>query len=258
MTGSFSRPSNAITHGSGRDSFNPSGKSPRGRKNYIRRPSVSRMGLVSAAHENDLLRQAVGIVAVVAIIMVLSDEPFLSHVPLVVVLTGFLLLDVVVDAYDLPDATKGFVWGGLLVVLGGVEIAFVDETLWLVVFALVAGLWVLADARKSYRDGPVQHRIGSYFAELDDAGADEAMYRIEIAGRVVRAVRERPRPADELADDLGLTVEHTRDVLDAASGQGLVRERDGVYYPNESRFGKAEPFMRFARWLPRRLARPFR
>lgn len=216
------------------------------------------MGLVSAARENDLLRQIVGIVAVVAVLTILSDEPFLSHVPLVVVLTGFLLLDVAVDAYDLPDATKGFVWGGLLVALAGGWFAFADEPLWLGALALAAGLWVLADARKSHRDGPVRRQVGSYFAELDDAGADEAMYRMQIAGRVVRAVRERPRPADELADHLGLTVEHTRDVLDAASGQDLVCERDGVYHANEPRFGKAEPFVRFARWLPRRLARPFR
>jgi len=58
------------------------------------------------------------------------------------------------------------------------------------------------------------------------------MYRLQTVGRLARGVKVTARTAEPLADDLGLTVSHTRDILDTLEVRGIVHEENEVYQPN--------------------------
>ncbi|MFB6107632.1 MAG: hypothetical protein ABEJ82_02175 [Haloplanus sp.] len=165
------------------------------------------------------------------------------------------LFDVVADVYAFPDGSKPAVIG---VVLAGISTWWLvarRESLWLPAVALAFGLWLAADGYKTYRDGPVKRSTGPYFEDIDGQ-TGEAMYRMQLVGKVARAVREQPRPAEELAADLGLTEAHVEEILETLEVRGTVSRSDGVYRANESRFGKTTAVVRFLRWLSRRLLRP--
>ncbi|MFB6164083.1 MAG: hypothetical protein ABEJ31_02895 [Haloarculaceae archaeon] len=219
--------------------------------------------LRDAARERKFLRHAVLTVLVFGALAVLTDHGPWTFAPAAAVLVGLEAVRVVVDAYDLPDGSAlpdGVTTMALGLVIAAIAAAWLaagpDEP-WLPVLGIAFGFWVLADGFKTYRDGPVERPRGTYFDDVDGR-TGEAMYRMQVAGKVGRAVRDESRTAPELAEDLGFTEAHTRDVLDSLEARGMVHRDGDLYRANEFRFQKRSIVVRLARWLPRRLARPFR
>lgn len=165
------------------------------------------------------------------------------------------LFDVVADEYGLPDGVKPVLIGIVLAALSVWWISTRGELLWLPAITLVFGLWLVADGYKTHRDGPVERPTGPYFEGIEDQ-TGEVMYRMQTVGRVARAVREQPRPTDELAADLGLTEGHVEEILETLEARGTVNRSDDVYRMDESRFGKTTAVARLLRRLSRRVLRP--
>ncbi|MFB6130266.1 MAG: hypothetical protein ABEJ28_05535 [Salinigranum sp.] len=212
--------------------------------------------VLDAVRANDTVRHLVFGALLILFVRFALHTPLDTVAVMVVFAVGYEALDVLESAFDLPDTTRGTVSGAILLCLGGYGlVAGIDR--WLTAFALLAGLWILADTYRTYRDGPIERSVGPYFEGVgDDTG--EMMYRTQVAGRVARAVYDEPRTAGELAADLGLSEGHTRDVLDTLETRGNVFERDGVYHVDESRLGKRAALRRLGGRFLRRLTRPFR
>lgn len=213
--------------------------------------------LRAALHEQKFFRHLVLGALLFVGLAVLTDHTLWTFAPAFGIAVAWELFDVAAIVYDLSKGVRPVLVGVVLTGVSAYWLGFGAEKAWVPTVALVFGLWLVADGYKTYRDGPVSRPTGPYLEGLEGQ-AGEAMYRMQTLGRVARAVRSQPRPPDQLAMDLGLTEEHVEEILETIESRGMVARSGGVYRANESRFRKTTSVVRFLRWVPRRLLRPFR
>ena len=165
------------------------------------------------------------------------------------------------ERYGLPEGSK-WVFYGVAVGVAGVVVGLGGSGLapWVGAGIAAVGVWFVLDGAATVhiggRDGP-----HDYAANLDDASNAEAMLRMQVLSSVHEELRERgePRTAEEVADALGLGEERAASALDYLETRGQIERVDGERYrTTEQRWGKLQPVASFVRWLPRRVARPFR
>ncbi|ESP89760.1 hypothetical protein K933_02216 [Candidatus Halobonum tyrrellensis G22] len=164
--------------------------------------------------------------------------------------------DLLDERYGLPEGANWLFYGVSMIVvgIGGVVI----HGSWFVPFVL-AGLWFVLDGAATVQAGPAQ-KPHKYVVGLDDEDSSEVMLRMQVLSSIHEELREaeQPRTPGEVADAVGLTEERTLDALDYLVSRDQVERVDGDRYRAvPSRWGKATPAVRFARWLPGRLLRPF-
>jgi DNA-binding transcriptional ArsR family regulator len=84
------------------------------------------------------------------------------------------------------------------------------------------------------------------------------MLQFQVSGTVAHAVRDEPRTVSELAEDLDLTESRVKRALSVLAEKDMIYCTDDTYHASEYMTDKLSPVKRFVRWVPRRLARPFR
>ncbi|WP_435119181.1 hypothetical protein [Halolamina sp. C58] len=208
--------------------------------------------------DDDGLRELLASAAGLAVLLWLTDFALEAAVPLIALFGTVALHDRLDARYDLPAGTKWIAYGASVVVVGsyfavrGAAVAGV---------ALAGGgAWFVLDGTATVREG-AGREPHEYAAGLDDAGRGEAMLRIQVLGSVHEELRasDEPRTPDEVADALGLAEERAGSALNYLETRGRVERVDGDRYRAiEPRWGTLQPVASVARWLPRRLLRPFR
>ena len=207
--------------------------------------------------ENEGLRALLLAAAGVGGMVWLFDFP-LTAAGAIFVLTGTSAFHNLLDErYGLPEGANWLFYGASMIIvgIGGVVI----HGSWFVPFVL-AGIWFVLDGAATVRAGSAR-KPHKYVMGLDDEDSSEAMLRMQVLSSIHKKLREaeQPQTPDEVADALGLTEERTVGALDyLASRDQVERADDDCYRAVSSRWGKATPAVRFVRWLPQRLLRPFR
>ncbi|WP_435345617.1 hypothetical protein [Haloarchaeobius sp. HRN-SO-5] len=196
-------------------------------------------------------------VALVAGLVVLTDVTARSVLPLALAFLGTTAWNLAEDVYDLPDGSNWLFYGGLAVAVG-ITMPIVGQPVQVGVVLVVAGVWFVADGATRMRYDSPRERP-AFLSGIDDDSA-EAMRRMGTLQVVYRQVESADGPvsAPELASALELTEGRVGDALTFLEETGKVT-RDGDRYSTvPPRWGKLDPVVRFAVWIPRRLTRPFR
>ncbi|WP_192498326.1 hypothetical protein [Halorussus halophilus] len=212
--------------------------------------------LSTAARENDLWKSLGLLALLVWVFAVFGDASVASFAPLVVITGGFAIAKTVTDAYDLPESLALTPLGFALAGGAATGVLVEGNRPWLSALLGVAGLWVVFDAIQQARHG--DSGTSQTEAYLDGDDRSETMLRFQLLNRVVQAVHAEPRTRAELADDLDLTESRIEQTLSVLAERGYVYRDGDVYRARDEKFGKFAPLVRFVRWLPRRLVRPFR
>lgn len=193
-----------------------------------------------------------------AVLIWLTDFSLRAAVPLVVLFGSVALHDLLDERYALPDGTKWIAYGASVAAVG--TYIAVRGAVELGVVAAVVGGWFVLDGAATVRSG-AGSEPHEYAAALNGTNSGEAMLRIQTLGSIHEELREHddPRTVSEIADTLGLATERAGSALDYLETRGQVeRVDDQRYQAVEPRWGTLQPFVSAARWLPRRLLRPFR
>lgn len=208
----------------------------------------------SALPSNEHVRGLLGLVAVVALLLAFTDATVLDVAPLVVLLGGMLAVDVVVDRFDLPDRTDRVALG-LLVCALALAFAVVSRPTFAVVLGAV-GTWIGLDGFTAAR--APGHSTHEFVAGTDDDAA-AVMLRMQTLNVVNRALDESegPRTVSGLAADRDLTESRVERALSFLETKGHAERTPDGYRATPPRWGRLRPVVTFARWLPRRLTRPF-
>lgn len=205
--------------------------------------------------ENSHFRMIVGTVGVLAILLVFTEMTWRTIIPMVVLLGGAVGHDIADERYDLPDGTNLLVYG-TTVIITGAYVAFLGGMRIGGLLALV-GCWFAFDGATTVRYEPHQ-TTHEYASDLDNQ-ASEAMLRMQTLNIVYQQLKtaDEPQTPSTLAADLDLTLSRTESALDFLVSKGRVKQVEGRYRAKPSRWGQLEPTIRFLRWLPRRILRPF-
>lgn len=212
--------------------------------------------LATAARENDLWKSLSLLALLVGVVTVFGNASAESFVPLVLVCGGFAVAKTLTDAYDLPGSLALTPLGFTLVALAATGNVFEESYPWLSALLGLAGLWIVFDSVQQARHADSGESETEAYLDADDRS--ETMLRFQLLSRVTRALAERPRTKAELADDLDLTDSRVERTLSVLSARGYMFQDGDVYRAREEKFGKFTPVVRFVRWVPRRLVRPFR
>lgn len=203
---------------------------------------------------NEHVRGLLGLVAVVAVLLALTEMTVLDVAPMVVLLGGMLAVDVLKHRFDLPDGTDR-VGLGLLVCALAATFAAVSRPAFAAVLGTI-GAWITIDGYTTARapDQPTHE----FVAGTDDDAA-EVMLRMQTLNVVNQALKDSdgPRTVPGLAADLDLTESRVERALSFLAEKGHAEKTPDGYRATPPRWGRLYPVVAFARWLPRRLARPF-
>lgn len=94
-------------------------------------------------------------------------------------------------------------------------------SLWVPVFAVVGGFWVVLDARADFLQG---RRFGADddMDALDELAAGEAMLVMQHVGVVADELQDDPKTIEELATACDLTESRIREAIEVASHEGTI------------------------------------
>lgn len=220
------------------------------------------VSLRDAVRENHGLRQLVLFLAFAGCFSLWTDSSIREFAPIIAILLFLIIGETTIDAYDLPNGVIGIPIGLMFMI---VPIAgFVTETamsIYLVVSLSTItgclGLWFVFDGIQQYRYRERDERSDSIEDFVTDDMSD-MMLRFHIWGTVGRAVRDEPRTVSELAADLDLTESRVERALSILGEKDMVYRSGDTYHATRKMNDKLSPVKRFVRWVPRRLARPFR
>lgn len=233
--------------------------------------------LQRAARENDFVRHTLFSAVLFAALAFLLHWSLHRVVFIYALALALEAFDVVGNAYDVPHAVRGMLIGafgvacGVLGLLletgvlaghglgGGANKADPTGVAVFVVFGLAA-LWILVDSTQQYRHREeTADSDSSAIADYVDAdGVVESTSRMQFLGRVRIELTDGPATPAEVAVELDVVEARAARALDVLEERGFVREEDGRYYPSDDRETGLRPALaRVARWLPRRIARPF-
>ena len=200
---------------------------------------------------------AAATVAFLVGLVVLTDATAGSVLPIAVLFVGTALWNVVEASIDTPEGSNWVVYGGLVAVVGSL-LAVVDGSVTVGAAVVAAGLWFVADGVTTMLYAPATERPAFVAGIDEDSG--EAMRRmgtLQVVHRRLKAT-DGPVTPTELAADLELTAERAADALAYLETQNRAEKVDAGYRTRPPRWGRLDPVVRFAGWLPRRLLRPVR
>ena len=188
-------------------------------------------------------------------LVVLTDTTVRSVLPLAVLFVGTAFWNVVEAGVDTPEGSNWAVYGGLVAVTGSL-LALVDGSAAVGVAVVVAGLWFVADGATTVLYAPATDRP-AFLADIDD-DSGEAMRRMGTLQSVYRRLEASDDPVTPaaLAADLELTEQRAADALSYLETQNRVEQTGRGYRARPPRWGRFDPVVRVAVWLPRRLLRP--
>ncbi|WP_330630872.1 hypothetical protein [Halocatena halophila] len=158
--------------------------------------------------------------------------------------------------YDLPDGSNSLLAGGSLLVVGCYGwIAGVDPLAGKLL--VIAGSWFVLDGATTVRYES-QTSPPAVFADLDDEDPRAAMDQINSIGAIYRGLRAvtQPKTIDQLANAHDMNPERMKAAVDYLESTGKLERIGNGYVAVEPRWGQFTPFVSFASWLPRRLAKP--
>jgi len=206
--------------------------------------------------ENSRFREVVGTVGVIAILLVFTEMTLRTVIPLVVLLGGVIGHDIADERYDLPKGTNWLVYG-TTVIVAGAYLAVLGG-LWVGGFLALIGCWFAFDGATTVRceSGQTTHK---YVSDLDD-NQGETMLRMQTLNSIYQQLKttEEPQTSAEIATDIDLTVSRTESALDFLIIKGRAEQVGDQYRAEPSQWGRLAPVVRFLRWLPQRVLRPFR
>lgn len=196
------------------------------------------------------------LVVVFGALVSFTEASIASFAPLAVVLVSAAVAETVAEAYDLPGAIFRVALGLALVAVSANWSLSPGESVVGPLLVALVGAWTAFDGVQAIRRSDDEPSATEEYLDADDR--DETMLRFQISGTVARALHDEPRTVDELAADLDLNRSRVERALVALEDRNVVSREGETYYADEKRFGKLSPVKQFVRWLPRRLARPFR
>ncbi|WP_256299135.1 hypothetical protein [Haloarchaeobius salinus] len=204
--------------------------------------------------ERPLLTAAATVAFLVGLVVLTEATPR-SVLPIAVLFGGFALWNVVDASVDAPEGSNWVVFGGLVACVGAL-LALVDGSVLLGAAVVAAGLWFVADGATTVLYAPATERPAFLSGIDEDSG--EAMRRMGTLQTVYQrlAAADGPVTPAELAADLELTEQRAADALSYLETQGRAEQTGDGYRATPPRWGRFDPVVRFAGWLPRRLLRP--
>lgn len=218
------------------------------------------VSLHNAVSENDGLRQIVLLFAFVGCFVLWSNTSLWKIAPILVIPLWFMIGEAAIDAYDLPRGVTGIPIGLALIIatLYGLLIDITTSTYFVLLLYTLSGLfgmWFVFDGIQHYRY-PHDEQPTSIERFLTDSG--RMMLRFQGSGTVARAVHDEPRTVSKLAVDLDLTESRIERALSVLIEREMVYRTGDTYHASEYMVDELSPVKRFIRWVPRRLARPYR
>lgn len=220
------------------------------------------VSLRNAVRENDGFRQIVLLLVFASCVALWLDISPGELAPILVIPLFLGIGETVVDAYDLPRGVTGIPIG-LLLIIAPLFVSLIEtntitsSVLTLYTITGLLGMWFVFDGIQQYRYWTRGEQSGSIERFLTD-DRNEMMLRFQVSGTVAHAVRDEPRTVSELAEDLDLTESRVERALSMLIEQDMIYRTDDTYHASEYMTDTLSPVKRFVRWVPRRLARPFR
>lgn len=206
--------------------------------------------------KNSHFREVVGTVGILAILLLFTEMTLQALIPIIIVFGGMVVHDIAKERYDLPNGTNWLVYG-MTIIVAGAYLAILGG-IWLGGLLTLVGCWFAFDGATTIRYEP-RETTHEYVLDLDNR-TNEMMLRMQTLNSVYQRLRNARelQTAAELAADLDLTESRTESALDFLESKGYVEQVRNRYCAEPPRWGRATPAVRFFRWLPRRVLRPFR
>ncbi|SER21455.1 hypothetical protein SAMN04489841_3310 [Natrinema salaciae] len=202
---------------------------------------------------NTVIRGVIAISALVIFTHFFTGMSSDGVFPLVILLSGVVLNDVLSESFEFPNGTEWVVFGTSLLITGAF-FGLVESVLIGVIFSII-GTWFLFDGLTiiGYKPSPATEE---YVVTRENG---ELLLRLQILNTVYQNLKEseEPQTVESLASKSDLTESRVRDALTYLERRNRVKRIENTYQAILPKWGRLTPIVLFISWVVQRVRLPF-
>jgi hypothetical protein len=211
--------------------------------------------MLGIVRNNTHARRAGGLLILVFILLYIDGMELSEVFPIMTILAAGAVYRSLNHEYSVSQGYKSLILGSGFIIAG--SYMFIIQMSWVGVLTVSVGVWFIFDGIVAIQYDTRERT--NYLSSGNKNGIDETMLRIYTASAVYNDLSDakEPQAATDIATSLDLTESRVNMALLFLENKGHIEKVDDGYRPIVGRWGVMTPIVRFAVWLPKRIARPF-